>query len=56
MLKSLGYSLIALEQTSKSIPVQDFQFPEKSALILGNEGLGCPLEILEMMDIYLEIP
>ena len=52
----MGYVLIALEQTSKSKDVHDFEFPEKSALILGNEGLGCPIDILEMMDQFLEIP
>lgn len=46
LLKNQNYKLVALEQTSKSVMLQNYKFEEKIVLVLGNEGLGIPVEIL----------
>lgn len=35
-----GYSVIAVEQSSSSVPLQNFEFPKKSVLLLGSEQEG----------------
>lgn len=32
------------------------QFPDKIALVIGNEACGCPDNILNLADIAVEIP
>lgn len=56
-LKSSGYSLMALEIASESIPVEALEYSsfEKIALVLGNERLGINDEILQMADKLLHI-
>jgi 23S rRNA (guanosine2251-2'-O)-methyltransferase len=57
-LKENGYMVIAVEQTSTSIKLQDFQFAiqQKVALILGNEINGVEENILNSCDYCIEIP
>ncbi|UBM60514.1 RNA methyltransferase [Marinilongibacter aquaticus] len=57
-LKQKGFRLAALEQTDKSVWLQDFipETDEKLAFIFGNEVFGVQNEVLEMADIVLEIP
>ena len=55
-LISQGYQVIALEQTSNSVLMQNFEWPIKTALILGNEVDGVSDEVLELCDIAIEIP
>lgn len=55
-LKDLGYSLIALEQTSNSHSLETFTFPEKCVIVLGTEKEGIPARILGIMDFCVEIP
>lgn len=50
------YTIIAIEQSSTSIPLHKFTFPEKFALILGNERWGVWPELLARADVCLEIP
>ncbi|RVE54724.1 hypothetical protein evm_000491 [Chilo suppressalis] len=54
--KSEGYSVVAAEQTSTSVKLQDFQFPVKTLLLLGHEKEGIPCDLLPMMDYCVEIP
>lgn len=57
-LKNKGYTLIAIEQASESIMLNDFK-PEagaKYALILGNEVNGVNEEVMKMVDACIEIP
>jgi tRNA G18 (ribose-2'-O)-methylase SpoU len=51
-----GYSLIGLEQTAGSVPLQDYVFPEKCIIILGKEKEGIPLPVLHLVDAAVEIP
>ena len=51
-----GYSLVGLEQTTGSVPLPDYAFPQRCVLLLGAEGLGIPAELLPLLDACVEIP
>lgn len=57
-LKAEGYTLLALEQTTEAIELQDFQPKEgeKLAIILGNEAFGVEEETLQQCDQAIIIP
>ncbi|XP_046388201.1 probable methyltransferase TARBP1 isoform X2 [Ischnura elegans] len=55
-MKEKGFSLVGAEQTSGSIKLDTFQFPEKTLLVLGNEKGGIPADILPLMDVCVEVP
>jgi tRNA G18 (ribose-2'-O)-methylase SpoU len=55
-LKAAKIPVIALELTNRSRILWETQFPEKLALILGNEALGVSQEILREADEIVEIP
>ncbi|KAL6761070.1 Alpha/beta knot methyltransferase [Haematococcus lacustris] len=54
--RAAGYTIIALEQASNSQPLQRFQFPRRTVLLLGNEQNGVPVPLLPLCDACLEIP
>ncbi|XP_073337331.1 probable methyltransferase TARBP1 [Pagrus major] len=54
--KSEGYCIVGVEQTANSQSLQDFKFPEKTLLLLGNEREGIPANLLQMFDVCVEIP
>ncbi|KAM9808627.1 probable methyltransferase TARBP1 isoform X2 [Syngnathus typhle] len=56
MKKSDGYCIVGVEQTSNSQSLQDYQFPEKTLLLLGNEREGIPANLLQLLDVCVEIP
>ncbi|XP_078155872.1 tRNA/rRNA methyltransferase (SpoU) family protein [Carex rostrata] len=51
-----GYSLVGLEQTANSTPLDRFSFRNKTALVLGHEKEGIPVDIIHMLDACVEIP
>ena len=57
-LKTAGYQILAVEQVSGSVPLQQFKFQsgEKIVLIFGNEVQGVSEEVLEYCDGCIEIP
>lgn len=55
-LKTEGYAIIGLEQSETSIALNDFQPPEKLALIVGREVEGLEPEIVALCDNLIEIP
>lgn len=55
-LKESGYHIVGLEQTTHSTSLFDFQFPRKTALLLGHERIGIPKEQLAFVDAVIEIP
>lgn len=57
-LKENGYTLIAIEQTTGAVELQEFTFSnhEKVALVFGNEVKGVSNEALELCDFAIEIP
>lgn len=58
LLKENGYTLIAIEQTTGAVELQEFPFSnhEKVALVFGNEVKGVSNEALELCDFAIEIP
>jgi 23S rRNA (guanosine2251-2'-O)-methyltransferase len=57
-LKSKGFHIVAVEQSSKSIPLYDFhpQNYQKICYIFGNEIDGVNKTLMELSDTILEIP
>jgi tRNA G18 (ribose-2'-O)-methylase SpoU len=56
-LQNNGYKICALEQGANSLNLAEKQnYPEKIALILGEEVHGITADILEKCDCLLEIP
>lgn len=58
MLKDEGYRIIVVEQTSASIPLQQFtpSTDEKYCLVFGNEVHGVSTEAIGHADLAIEIP
>ena len=57
-LKSKGYKIVIVEQTTDSIPLQTFygEPGAKYCLVFGNEVHGVSDESIELGDLALEIP
>lgn len=57
-LKSAGYTILVVEQTTESIPLHQFNpaTGEKLCLVFGNEIHGVSEEVLPMADSAIEIP
>ena len=55
-MKGKGYTIIGIEQTSKSQKLHEFKFPAKSLILLGNEKEGIPVEMIQLLDVCVEIP
>lgn len=56
--KGEGYYVVGLEQTSSSVPLTDYAFPDDKpiVLLLGKEKEGIPVEYLQIVDQCIEIP
>jgi tRNA G18 (ribose-2'-O)-methylase SpoU len=55
-LKHNGYEIIGLEQHSSSEKINNYIFPPKVALVLGEERYGISSEVLNQCDTLVEIP
>lgn len=55
-LKEQGYTIIGLEQDSRSIMIQNYNPPQKIALLLGEEVKGITDDMRGLCDVLLEIP
>lgn len=55
-LRSEGFQIVGLEQTTHSTSIFDFAWKRKTVLVLGNERRGVAPEILKMLDATVEIP
>ncbi|XP_047119243.1 probable methyltransferase TARBP1 [Schistocerca piceifrons] len=55
-MKRHGYIVIGAEQTSNSVKLNEYNFPKKSLVLLGNEKEGIPANLLPIMDTCVEIP
>lgn len=51
-----GYPVVALEQSSRSITLQDYSVPAKLALLLGEEVNGIESTLLDQCQDIIEIP
>ncbi|XP_022934778.1 uncharacterized protein LOC111441850 isoform X1 [Cucurbita moschata] len=54
--KREGFSILGLEQTANSVPLDQFEFPKKTVLVLGREKEGIPVDIIHILDACVEIP
>ncbi|KAL1536392.1 Tar (HIV-1) RNA binding protein 1 [Salvia divinorum] len=54
--KQQGFAILGLEQTAHSIPLDQYNFPVKTVLVLGREKEGIPVEIIHKLDACIEIP
>ena len=55
-LRSDGYRLVGLEQTTNSTSIHSYNFSRRTVLVVGNERTGLMPEILELLDDVVEIP
>jgi 23S rRNA (guanosine2251-2'-O)-methyltransferase len=57
-VKALGYTIAAVEQVEKSVPLNAFSSKQydKLAVVFGNEVSGVGEEVLKIADTYIEIP
>ncbi len=55
-LRSDGFRLVGLEQTTNSRNMHEYTFARRTALVIGNERLGLTEEVLEILDETVEIP
>ncbi len=55
-LKKSGYTIVGLEQDSRSVMLNKFKCPSKIALVLGEEVHGLTKEIVDSCDTLVEIP
>ena len=56
-LKRSGYTIVSVEQTEKSVQLNDFKTAvNKVCLVLGNEVGGVDQEIIDISDFCIEIP
>jgi len=55
-LRSDGYRLVGLEQTTNSMCMHSYNFSRRTVLVVGNERTGLTPEILELLDDVVEIP
>lgn len=60
-LQSLGYSIIGLSlpvegKEKKFFSIQNFSYPDKIVLVVGNEAYGLDPEILGLCDHFITIP
>jgi len=55
-LRSDGYRLVGLEQTTNSTSIHSYNFSRRTVLVVGNERTGLTQEILELTNDVVEIP
>ena len=55
-LKEAGYRIVGLEQAERSVPLPNYQTPEKVVLLLGEEVHGIEEALLEQCEDIIEIP
>jgi tRNA G18 (ribose-2'-O)-methylase SpoU len=55
-LRQSGFRLVALETASDAVDLYQMQWPEKCALLVGNERFGLGAEALREADAVCRIP
>jgi tRNA G18 (ribose-2'-O)-methylase SpoU len=56
ILKKLGYEIVGLEQTPKSLEINNYKPANKLVIILGNEVSGLEDSVIKLTDKVIEIP
>jgi tRNA G18 (ribose-2'-O)-methylase SpoU len=55
-LRRMGVAVWAAETTTHSVPYNRITYPERVAVVFGNEALGVSEEVLRLCDRLVEIP
>ena len=55
-LQNTGWRIVGLEQTERSISLQEYVPPEKICLLVGHEVTGMPEEHIQLCDDLVMIP
>ncbi len=55
-LRTEGYSIVALETSSRAVALNQMKFAGKTALVVGNERFGVEFETLKAADTVCKIP
>jgi 23S rRNA (guanosine2251-2'-O)-methyltransferase len=55
-LRQEGYSLVAVEIADDAVPYNEFEFPAKTCLVLGNEALGVYDSVMQRCEAAVYIP
>ena len=55
-LAAEGYTPVALETSPRAVPLDRFRWPERVALVVGNEVAGVGDPVLEACEEHLELP
>jgi len=55
-LRAEEFSIVSVEQDSRSVSLGDYKAPEKVALIFGNEVRGVSKQLRDVSDVIVEIP
>jgi 23S rRNA (guanosine2251-2'-O)-methyltransferase len=55
-LKSKGVQIVAVEQSSKSVPFNEAEYKFPIALVVGHETEGVSKEVLKASDLIVELP
>ncbi|TWT88295.1 tRNA (guanosine(18)-2'-O)-methyltransferase [Pseudobythopirellula maris] len=55
-LRTEGYHLVGLEQTSDSHDLHEYRFERKTALVIGSEREGLSDDVLPLLHAAVEIP
>lgn len=56
ILKEEGYTLVAVEIAEGAVHYKEFVYPEKTCLVLGNEGAGIYSSVIKACDAAVYIP
>ncbi|KAL5034958.1 hypothetical protein BDV3_004449 [Batrachochytrium dendrobatidis] len=55
-MKTRGYTVVGVEQATRSVSLNGFEFPRKTVVLLGKEREGIPTHLMAHLDHVLEIP
>ena len=55
-LRSEGYRIVGLEQTTGAVSIYEYSFPSRALLVVGHERNGLEPELLKLLDDAVEIP
>lgn len=55
-LKKAGFTVVAITPAESSLPLDEFETPDKVALIVGTEGDGLTTAAVEQSDVAVRIP
>lgn len=54
-LQTLGYKVLTTANHENAISLHKFEFPKKSAIVIGSEGFGAQQEVIDLSDEILKI-